>query len=727
MGIAYYATLAKRHGLAFAETLLCVTTHGPVWWSEPGNEEHLREYYYLEVDHLERESVRLADVVISPSQHMLDWMAGESWQLPGHVHVQPHSWHDDPVPRARAGSGLKDALPIREIVFFGRLESRKGLDTFCDAIDVLCDRYAGLFSVTFLGKHHHLRGLRSEEFLDERMRRWNVPCRVLSEYYTDEAIAYLRGEGRIAVMPSYQDNSPLTVMECLLNAVPFLASDVGGIPEMIHPDDRSRVLFKPDALDMARVLHDVLEHGARLARLAFGLPENRARWLAWHAHAARAWIDSPATPMDETERPFISVCMAHHERPVLLWQALQSLSAQTYRDFEVILVDDASTSQEALSMLAGLAREFEARGWRLARQEVRGGPGPARNRAATLARGEYLLFMDDDNVAKPDELAIFARAAAKRRKEIYVCAADVFSGMDMPDDRTQPERRMLPLGSCAALGFFECRFGDTNSLMRRDWFLARGGFDERYDIAEDWVFLADTALAGIEIEVIPEALYWYRRTPNTRQDLGSRYRKDHSLMRRYQDHVPIPLRGLLAILLGKTRAIEEAWQWEARNRALSNVPETVDQESSQGQAPVAAPPQTPRPKFVWPAASPHLWRGTGRIVGDHMLCLARSHPAGHCLFGPGLRPDEHGSVQVGYALEGLSEEPGRKALVSLDIYDQSSRSILAIRHLTGDDLVKGAAQYQLATATWPGQRLEFRVYWHGHADILVNQIEALFL
>ncbi len=181
MGIAYYATLAKRQGLAFAKTLLCVTTHGPVWWSEPGNEEHLREYYYLEVDHLERESVRLADVVISPSQYMLDWMVGESWQLPGHVHVQPHSWHDDPVPRARAGSGLNNALPIREIVFFGRLESRKGLDTFCDAIDALCDRYAGLFSVTFLGKHHHLRGMRSEEFLDERMRRWNVPCRVLSE------------------------------------------------------------------------------------------------------------------------------------------------------------------------------------------------------------------------------------------------------------------------------------------------------------------------------------------------------------------------------------------------------------------------------------------------------------------------------------------------------------------------------------------------------------------
>jgi GT2 family glycosyltransferase len=431
--------------------------------------------------------------------------------------------------------------------------------------------------------------------------------------------------------------------------------------------------------------------------------------------------------MDGTDRPFISVCMAHRERPVLLWQALQSLSAQTYRDFEVILVDDASTSQEALSMLAGLAREFEARDWRLVRQDVRGGPGAARNRAASLARGEYLLFMDDDNVAKPDELETFARAAARHRKEIYVCAADVFSGMDMPDDRTQLERRMLPLGSCAALGFFECRFGDTNSLMRRDWFLARGGFDERYDIAEDWVFLAGTALAGIEIEVIPEALYWYRRTPNTRQDLGSRYRKDQSLMRLYQGHVPTPLRGLLTILLGKTRAAEEAWHSEDRAHMHASAIMVEDYERNPAHGHIADPPDAPRPRFVWPAASPHLWRGTGRIVGDQMLCLVRAHRAGHCLFGPGLAPDRHGSVQAGYALEGLANEPGQETLVSLDIYDQNSRTILAIRHLTGDDLRKGAAQYQLATATWPGQRLEFRVYWHGHADILVNQIEALFL
>jgi hypothetical protein len=249
----------------------------------------------------------------------------------------------------------------------------------------------------------------------------------------------------------------------------------------------------------------------------------------------------------------------------------------------------------------------------------------------------------------------------------------------------------------------ECRFGDSNSLMRRDWFLDRGGFDERYHVPEDWLFLARAALDGIRIEVVPESLYWYRRTIGTRQDFGSRYEKDQSLLRIYQEYLPSPLRGQLAVLIGKTRYAEDGGRW--------------------------LPPADP----ALPAPAPDgvkylagaLYHNTGMVLGDHVLCHRRVHKPGHCVFGPQYRPTADGRLDVRFFLQCLAvDDSNRGTLVSLDIYDQQSASILAIQHLAIKDLAAGRMWYALTVQEGCRQRLEFRVYWHGTCDLVVSKIEV---
>jgi glycosyltransferase involved in cell wall biosynthesis len=135
-GLAFYSLLAKSQGLAFGDSTFVVSAHGPTFWVKEGSQDYIRNLGELEIDFMERVSVSAADIVVSPSQYLLGWMQQNGWELPERTYVAPYVLPQDllaenPAPRQRNSK-------INEIVFFGRLEVRKGLKLFCDALDELC-------------------------------------------------------------------------------------------------------------------------------------------------------------------------------------------------------------------------------------------------------------------------------------------------------------------------------------------------------------------------------------------------------------------------------------------------------------------------------------------------------------------------------------------------------------------------------------------------------------
>ncbi|NBO18804.1 MAG: glycosyltransferase family 2 protein [Proteobacteria bacterium] len=98
--------------------------------------------------------------------------------------------------------------------------------------------------------------------------------------------------------------------------------------------------------------------------------------------------------------PAISVVMPVYNAMPYLPQAVESLLRQHFTDFELIAVDDASTDGSA-EYLASLA---DAR-LVLLRNESNMGAGPTRNRALDAARGDYIAFMDADDISAPTRLA----------------------------------------------------------------------------------------------------------------------------------------------------------------------------------------------------------------------------------------------------------------------------------------------------------------------------------
>jgi glycosyltransferase involved in cell wall biosynthesis len=547
-GNGYYSLLAKHQGLAFDRATLCVGAHSPSAWNKQGNHEFLDHITDLEVDFLERQSVALADVLVSSSRYMLEYLAARGWDLPPDRRVLPNLLPASALAPPR-GPGPHPAgdRPIEELVFFGRLEGRKGLALFCDALDRLAARAPRPFRATFLGKDGSIAGESGLGYVHRRCRDWPFPWQAITGLDNAQALDYLGQPGRLAVLPSLMDNSPLAVHECLLAGIPFLASEVGGIPELVRPEDRAAALFPPRAAALAQRLAAALDRPAARARPAFDEAAGRRAWLDWHREAARprGASERAGTPADAADRPRVSVCIPHFNRPDHLSQALESLRAQDYPDFEVIVVDDGSTLPRALAYLESLAPEFAARGWRIVRQENRY-PGAARNHAARHAGGEYLLFMDDDNVAKPHEISRFVQVATRTGADILTCFAEVIRGDDANPANQVPDSLWPFLGASLTIGAFYNCFGDTNALVRRDAFAAIGGFTEDYGYNhEDKELYIRAVLKGLRLEVVPEALYRYRVCHSGLNYSTSSYLNSMRGLRPFFEVLPEPVHPVL--------------------------------------------------------------------------------------------------------------------------------------------------------------------------------------
>lgn len=195
-----------------------------------------------------------------------------------------------------------------------------------------------------------------------------------------------------------------------------------------------------------------------------------ACWPAWLAASVSDSIFGMGS------QPLVSVIIPTYNRADLLREAVASVRRQSYAPLELIVVDDGSTDATA----ASLRPLSDAR---LVRQDHTGLPGQARNAGARVARGEYLAFLDSDDLWLPHKLAVqlpvarAAGAAVTHTRERWIRNGRVVS------QRRQRHRRS---GDLFAESLRKCVIGPSTVLLRRGAFEEAGGFREDLEIAEDY-------------------------------------------------------------------------------------------------------------------------------------------------------------------------------------------------------------------------------------------------
>ena len=214
--------------------------------------------------------------------------------------------------------------------------------------------------------------------------------------------------------------------------------------------------------------------------------------------------DSPRTESwlpSEFQPGLVSVVVPTFNRETLLLETLRSVFAQDYRPIEIVVADDGSTDRTLAALKTLTAPEGV---------KVQVAPGKhagalaARNRGAALSRGEFVMFLDSDDLLEPSALATLVKT---------IQSADIAVGAwcDLKDgERSEPIRRTF--GDDWFEGLLDHDWFATCATLHRRAALARTGpwnSDVPHD--DDFCFVAFLGLSGAKLATTPEVVSLYRR------------------------------------------------------------------------------------------------------------------------------------------------------------------------------------------------------------------------
>ncbi|WP_420383927.1 glycosyltransferase [Novosphingobium sp.] len=524
-GSGYLAMLAKRTGIACTDTLFVVKTSSPWMWNRLYGSNLVERVDDLVKIHAERQSVELADVVIGGSLHLLRWMASQGYAVPqSRAFVQPNVVSFDtlqPLINTRAlPHGTR--TPIDEFVFFGRLEARKGLFVFCQAIRRLIRKGVALpAKITFMGKP----GARlpshpdqdTPDFILDVSKDWPCEVQIISSYQQYEAIEYLLSGKRLAVMPSIIENSSMAIYEAAICAIPAVATNVGGNAELIDAGDHAAVLCAPHPVSLGDRLEQALTLGGMVPRPSFDNHANLATWRRFHRQLSaglREKLLDATRAQPAAIDAVTAVCIYFTGDADALDATLASLAAQSpARPAVVVAVDAVSNADGETAAALMLRHGFDP----VLVDAFDLDAGPAFNAAAARAAAPWLLFVWEGATLVPCALGELARGAA--------CAgADVVNYLVRAVDPAGLSGTIGPLHARLIVSpshsFFSNDIGEMPLFVRRNAFQALGGFTTDYRVTGyDHEFVARALLAGTVCQtvlrefgsIVPRSSDWLRQ------------------------------------------------------------------------------------------------------------------------------------------------------------------------------------------------------------------------
>ena len=539
---AYFALMAKRGGLLPDDLTIELTAYLPRALELSGGLILPLELSDVIDSEMESAAASMADALWISHEAIRDGLLSRL-ELTSLKTIRTLPNPDDPPQLKPVG---------KHIVFCGQANPLYGIDAFCDLAEGLED---SLEQVTVITPRRAGRTKWSKAI---KARLGALPAKLIWQERGDVEAAISTLDDGVLIAPMRAAVYPEAVRRAEALGMHVIWSS--GFDLELAASSKSVQRRPADARQLKAALLALWSPDPKEGRIAAAQWPPRSH-QARNGHASKP--KAKALPPART----LSVILTHHNRLDMLGQALDSLAVQKLKNFEVIIVDDGSTQCSGAEIEALLsAYNFSSSQVCMIENSY---PAAARNHGASVASGEALFFLDDDNILRPDALSCFL--GALQGNETVLSFYQTFEGSGAPNYKDDDHSAALPRYGFAGLlpgaGMFYNILGNASLMIRRSTFKDLGGFSAKYGIGlEDYTFLLGAAQGrDISCVVLPEPYLYFRlhdqKIRNSHVDWKSAMRLQAGHWRLFEDLAQS--RGVVPITaMAYARQLHEVTQYQ---------------------------------------------------------------------------------------------------------------------------------------------------------------------
>ncbi|MDB9315605.1 glycosyltransferase family 4 protein [Spirulina sp. CS-785/01] len=269
LGLGYRTLQAKQTGLLNKNCIIAVTLHSGQEWMIEAHGQYVSAvpHWFLSTSHYEQYCFKNADLAFFLSYFLKEKVEQYGWKTDHALHLPLcfsvlHSSPPNPVER----TDLQELIQNNKIplVFFGRLEERKGLLTFLEAIESLDSSIIERIYIIFLGKNvpfqiQDFQNLDSKQYIKKRLEK-NYNYSIVTDLFRQEAINFIRCLSHpIICLTSHQENFPNTALEMGQLPISLVVSDTGGFRETLSLIERTAGIYWFRPKDSKSLLQALLQ------------------------------------------------------------------------------------------------------------------------------------------------------------------------------------------------------------------------------------------------------------------------------------------------------------------------------------------------------------------------------------------------------------------------------------------------------------------------------------
>lgn len=515
LGISYYL-LQFKHLLypAVKDIPIVITLHSPAFLYLEYNRVPVYRFPDFHTGEMEKEAIKMADWLIAPTEFILeaiqpyiDITASNKTVIRNPYIVPPHN--------------TANAIERNKIVYYGKLSPQKGSFELLSYFKTLWEN----------GFKHplHMIGGTDIVYHPEQLTMGQLASKKYEKYITN-GLLLLHGKikpsaierelhsAHVIVVPSIVDNLPYVVIESMALGKVVLASAQGGQREMIDHGVNGFLFDHTIAGDFEEKL-----------QLVLSLTDEKIVAIGHAAKAKVAAMYDPAliskqklpllndiiqTKQLTTTYPFLyqnkykpvtsignllSVVIPYYNMGKYITQCVQSIKTSTYPEIEILIINDGSTDRESLAVL----KELEQTGGIKVFNKPNEGLADTRNYGALKAAGDWLAFLDADDLVTPDYYENALRVLKQYTNVFFVGSFVQYFG--------DTNRKWVTYTPQPPYALVHNPVNSSGLVYKKAAFLNAGQNDKKVDYGlEDYESVIHLLSVGYNGVVLPEFKFQYR-------------------------------------------------------------------------------------------------------------------------------------------------------------------------------------------------------------------------